>query len=149
MGALLNCWKGHFNLPVESSRPQKRAIETVCPVCGCEYNDRGIGLETIHFYEELIQRVISLFIATTEASSTLLANSINFVNEDDRRCLLSGLFKQITNSRSTNSDKHLDEFRPRCRQKWYSCLASHCLSQQSLTRTRRAGKQRSSRYACT
>ena len=50
--------------------------------------------------------VTTLIIATTEASAAMTANGINFINENNTWRVFFTLFKHITNSRSSNTNKH-------------------------------------------
>ncbi len=52
------------------------------------------------------------------------------------------LFKQITYTRSTYTDKHFYKIRTRQRKKRHLCFTSNCFGQQCLTSSRRSHKQR-------
>lgn len=39
----------------------------------------------------------------------LLAHSINFINEDNRRSLLPGLLEEVTDTGGTNTNEHFNE----------------------------------------
>ena len=45
----------HVNLAVETSCPEQCLVQYVCTVGGCENDDSGIGVKSIHLSKELIQ----------------------------------------------------------------------------------------------
>jgi hypothetical protein len=66
---------------------------------------------TVHFDEKLIESVFALVVASETLSPASFApNSIDFVDEDDARAVLSCLSEQVANSRWTHSNEHFQEF---------------------------------------
>ncbi|SII72341.1 Uncharacterised protein [Mycobacteroides abscessus subsp. abscessus] len=47
--------------------------------------------------------------AAAHTGTTLAADSINFINEDDGRSSLFSLIKQITHTRSPDTNEHFNE----------------------------------------
>ena len=45
----------HVNLAVETSCSEQCLVQYVCTVGGCENDDSGIGVKSIHLSKELIQ----------------------------------------------------------------------------------------------
>jgi hypothetical protein len=52
---------------------------------------------TVHFHEQLVQRVFPLVVAAAEPSpAPRPADCVNLVNENDARRLFAGLLEQVT-----------------------------------------------------
>src|SRR5271157_1219341 len=97
------------NLPVESARPQKGWVKHVRPV-GCGHNnDTLVRFEPVHFHEQLVKRLLSLVMSSTEARSSVPAHSIYLVYEYDAGCILLALVKQVSHARRTNAHEHFNE----------------------------------------
>ena len=61
--ALLDIGQAYLNLTIETTSTHKRLIENIYTV-GCRQDDNaGIGLETIHLGEELVEGVLPLVVA--------------------------------------------------------------------------------------
>jgi hypothetical protein len=106
----LDIWTINHNLAIEASRSSQSIIQDVHSVGTGEDHDACGWIETVHFYKELIQSILSLIVATREPTSTTLAtDGINLINEDDAGCIRSGLLEQIADTRWTDADKHFNE----------------------------------------
>mmetsp|Transcript_58143 Transcript_58143/g.135964 ORF Transcript_58143/g.135964 Transcript_58143/m.135964 type:complete len:204 (-) Transcript_58143:1119-1730(-) len=107
----LDIWWIHLNLTVESARSHKRLVQDVRPVCGCDDNDAIVNVETIHLSQELVDSLFPLIIPLAKASTSLSANCINFINEDDARGSLLSLGKEVSHTCCADACEHLNEFR--------------------------------------
>src|SRR5690554_477426 len=76
-----------------------------------------------------------------EACSALTANSIKLVDEDEARCILLGILKEIPNPGGTDPHKHFHKFRATDAEKRYARFSRNCPGQQRLTRTWRSNQQ--------
>ena len=54
--------------------------------------------------------IASLVIAAANARTTLSANGINFIDEDQTGTILFGSLKKIANTAGTDANKHFNEF---------------------------------------
>ena len=98
-------------MTVEATRAKKRRVENVWAVgCGDE-NHVGLRVEAIHFNQQLVEGLLALVVTAADAGTALTTNCVDFVNEDDGRGALLGLFEQVANTRSTNTDEHFDKVR--------------------------------------
>ena len=88
-------------------------------------------------------------IISHRAAIALLANCIDFIDKDDARRFLLGLFKKVTHLRCPHAHKHLDEFRSCNRKERHLCLACHCLGQHCLACPRRPDEQDAFWHCCT
>src|SRR5207244_10717113 len=72
-------------LPIEPARPQEGRVEDVRAVGRRTHADACRRVKTVHLDEELVQRLLALVVATTEARAALSAYRVDLVDEDDRR----------------------------------------------------------------
>ena len=86
---------------------------------------------------------------TAHAGAALATHGIDFVNEDDGRCVLLGLVEEITDPRCTQTDEHLDEVRTCHGVEGNAGLTGYGPGQKGLTGSRRAIEQDTARYAGT
>src|SRR5690606_37238889 len=87
-------WFVNRNLAVETSRTKQCRVQHVRPV-RCSHDDNArIGSKPIHLYQQLVQRVLPLIVAT---HYTILASGptdrIDLIDKDDTRCFVLGLPK--------------------------------------------------------
>lgn len=75
--------QGDFDLAVEPSRPKQCAVEAVSAVGGRKYNHCCVGLESVHFNEQLVQSVVALLVSATHPATTFLADCVDLINEND------------------------------------------------------------------
>ena len=75
----------------------------------------------------------------------MTTDGIDFVDEDDGRGTLLRLVEEIANTGRTNTDKHFHEVGTRDAEERNPSFTGNCLSNKSLTRSRRAVEQYSAR----
>ena len=93
---LFEVGKGDDDLAVEAARPQQRRVKDVGPV-GRRHHDDALGrLEAVHFGQHLVEGLLPLVVAAAQPCSTLAADGVDLVDENDRRCLLTGALEQVT-----------------------------------------------------
>ncbi len=98
------------HLPVEPAGPQQRGVEHVRPVRRGDDDDAAILLESIHLYEELVQRLFAFIVPTAQSGAPVPADCIDFIDKYNRGCILLSGLEQVPDAARTDSDKHLDEF---------------------------------------
>ena len=81
--SFLDTGKTNLNLSVKATRSEKSRIKTITSVCSRKHNHRRVGLEAVHLHEQLVEGVVTLLVAATHSTATLLANSVDLVNEND------------------------------------------------------------------
>ena len=74
---------GH--LPIEAPGAQEGRVEHVGAVRCRDDDDVRVGVEAIHLDEEMVERLLPLVVAATEARPTLPSDGIDLVDEHDRR----------------------------------------------------------------
>ena len=120
--------------PVEAPRPQQSRVQDVGPV-GCGDDDYiGVGVKAIHLNEHLIQGLLALVVAATQACAALAADRIDLVDEDNTRRVAFGLIEQIAHPAGANADEHLDELGSRYGEERHACFSGDRFRKQGLTR---------------
>ena len=66
----------HHHPAVKTSGPQQRRIEHVRPVGGGHQNDAFVGLETVHFDQQLIQRLLALIVTAAQAGAAMASDRV-------------------------------------------------------------------------
>ena len=89
----------------------KGGIQNIRPVGGRDEDDPFIGLETVHFHQDLVKCLLTLVIAAAKASTTLPPYRINFVYKYNGRGALLRFFKEIAHAAGADANKHLHELR--------------------------------------
>ena len=139
----------HDHLTVKAPRTQERRIQHIGAV-GCRDHDHTLsGLKPVHFNQHLVQRLLALIVAATEACAALTAHCVNFVDENDAGRVFFGVFEHVAHTGRTHADKHLHKIRTRDAEKRHLGLARNRLGQQGFTGTRRAHHQHAARDAPT
>jgi hypothetical protein len=106
-----NVWSIDGNMSIESTRSHQGTVENICSIRTGQYDNVLVGTETVHLDEKLVERRLSLIV--TAKASTLASgftDRIDFIDENDTGRILFGVGKEISDSRRTDTDKHLDEF---------------------------------------
>ena len=78
-------------------------------VSSSQNNNTGIPFKTIHLGQQLIQSLFT-FVVAADLAITFLADGINFIDENDTRRFLFGLFEKVADLGSTHADEHLNKF---------------------------------------
>ena len=131
----------HNHAPVEAPGPQQRRIEHVGPVGGSHQDHAVVRLKAVHLHEQLIQRLLALVVSAAQAGAAMAAHRVDFIDEDDARCILLALLKQVAHAARAHADEHLNEIRTGDGEEGNVGLAGHRARQQSLAGSRRAHQQ--------
>src|SRR5665811_1706214 len=129
------------DLAVEAARAQEGGVKDVRSVGGSDQDDVGLDVEAVHLDEELVERLLTLIVATAEAGATVAADGIDLVDEHDRGGVGLGLFEQVAYPGGTDADEHLDEVRTGDRVERHGSLARDGARQQGLAGAGRAVEQ--------
>jgi hypothetical protein len=89
-------WITDSNLAIKAARAQKCRIEDLRAVRSGHNNDgcAGIRLETIKFFQQLVERLLTFVVAPqAHDSPAALADGVNLIDEHDRRSLFARLFE--------------------------------------------------------
>jgi hypothetical protein len=103
--------QANHDLSIETARPEQRRVEHVWSVSGSDNNYAVINLKTIHFDEQLVQRLLTLVMPTAKAGATMAPDSVYFIDKNNAGSLFLCLIEHIANTRGADAHKHLDEIR--------------------------------------
>lgn len=98
----------HRDMPVEAAGTQKRRVEGLGPVGRGEHDNAAALVETVHLRQELVEGLFALVVAA-QPDAAAAADSVNLIDEDDRRRPPAGLAEKVTYPGGTHADEHLDE----------------------------------------
>ena len=130
----------HRHPAVKAAGAGEGRVKGVGAVGGGEDDDPGVALEAVHFRQELVEGLLSFVIAANLAV-TLLADSVNLVNEDNAGCLLLGLLEQVAHLGSAQAHEHLHELRAGHGEERHISFTCHRLSQEGLACAGRSHQQ--------
>ena len=137
----------HHDLPVEAAGAQQRGVEHVGAVGGRDDDDALVGLEAVHLDQQLIQRLLALVVAATEAGAAVPADGVDLVDEDDAGGILLGLLEHVAHARGADADEHLHEVGARDGEERHVRLAGDGARDQRLAGAGGADQQRAARDA--
>lgn len=121
------------DMAVETTGAKEGFVEHIDAVGGSDNNDAGGIFEAVHLDEDLVQGLF-VFAASTTTSVTLVSDSVDFVDEDNRGGVFLGLTKQVANARSANTDEHFGKFGTGDREERDISFAGDSAGHQSLPR---------------
>mmetsp|Transcript_1727 Transcript_1727/g.4031 ORF Transcript_1727/g.4031 Transcript_1727/m.4031 type:complete len:777 (+) Transcript_1727:352-2682(+) len=142
-------WHGNVDQLIQTSRTHQRGIDNVGSVGSTDNKDILLCTHSVHFCQKLVHDTIGSTTTISGRSSTLLGDGIQFIEKQDTRSGLSGLFKDITNIRLGFSKPHCQEFRSLDRNKVCLTFVGNSLCHERLTATGRSVEQDTLAWAHT
>ena len=98
-----------IHLTVETAGTQQRVIEDIRAVRRRHDYDALVAAEAVHLNEQLVERLLALVVSAAEAAASLAADSVDLIDEDDRRSDLLCLLEQVAHTACADADIELDE----------------------------------------
>jgi hypothetical protein len=129
------------DLPVEAARPEERRIQHVGAVRRGEKDDSLVGLEPVHFDEELVERLLALVVAAAQPRAPVATDGVDLVDEDDAGCMGLALLEEVAHPRRSDTHEHLDEVRARHLEEGTPGLPGDRLRHERLSGSRRSDQQ--------
>ena len=133
------------DLAVKTAGAQQRGVQHVRAVGGSDDDDAFIAFETVHFDEELVQRLFAFVVSATETGTALTADGIDFVDKDDAGRVFFRFFKHVAHARGADADEHFHKIRAGNGEKRHFRLASNGARQQGFTGAGRADHEQAAR----
>ena len=126
-----------------SNRPgrSRGRVQHVRTVGRGDDDDPFVAVESVHLDQQLVERLLALVVPAAETRSTVAADRVDLVDEDDARRVLLGLVEHVADARRADPDEHLDEIGTGDREERHLGLAGDGLGEQRLAGTRRAHHQ--------
>ena len=135
------------HLPIKPSRTQDRRVKDIHAVGRRHHDNPLVSSKAVHLYKELVQCLLSLIVAAAHTSTSSSRHCVDLIDKNNTWRIFLGIFKEISHSGCTYSDKHLYKIRTGNREKRDVRLPCHCLCKQCLTGSRRPLKKHSLRYS--
>jgi hypothetical protein len=126
---------------IETARAEKRGVEDVGPVGRGDEDYAVVGLETVHFHQQLIQGLLALVMSAAKACATVTSDGVDFVDEDDAGGVLLALLEEVADAGCADAYEHLDEVRTGDGEEWDVGFASDCAGQEGLAGSRRSDEE--------
>ena len=139
--AAANVGTRHHHAAIEAARPQQRRIEHVRTVGSGDQDDAFVRLEAVHLDQQLVQGLLALVVSAAQASATMAAHGVDFVDEDDAGSVLLALLEQVADAAGAHADEHLHEVGTRDAEERHVGFAGHRAGQQGLAGSRRPDQQ--------
>src|SRR6056297_2783937 len=95
----LDIQQRHHYLPVKSPRSEQSRVQYVRPVGGGNQDNTFVGLESVHFYQQLIQGLLPFIMTAAQASPPMSAHGVYLVNIYNTGRVLLPLNKQVPDPR--------------------------------------------------
>ena len=131
----------NHHLAVKAARTHQGRIQHIGTVGGRHDDDAGVALKAIHLGEQLVEGLLPLVVATTQAGAALAAHGVDLVDEDNAGGTLLGVLEEVTHPAGTHPHKHLHELRTGDGEEGNTRLAGHRLGQQGFAGARGADQQ--------
>ena len=131
----------HHDLAVEAARTQQRRVQDVGSVRRGDDDDALGGVEAVHLVQHLVQRLLALVVAATEAGAALATNGVDLVDEDDGRRLLARGREEVAHAARADADEHLHEVRSRDGEEGHARFAGDGAREHRLAGPRRTDEQ--------
>src|SRR5699024_358041 len=74
---------GDRNLPVETAGTEQCRVKDVGSVCCGNHDDAFVFAKAIHLHKKLVERLLTLIVAAADTGTTLTADCIDLIDEDD------------------------------------------------------------------
>jgi hypothetical protein len=93
------------------ARSQQRWIEHVRTVGRRDEDHTVVQLQSVHFDEELIERLLPFMVPVTESGPSVPADGVDLIDEHDAGCVLLALLEQVADAGCPDAYEHLNEIR--------------------------------------
>ncbi len=127
--------------PVEPAGPEQGRVKNIRTVGGGQHDNVGIGLETVHLHQNLIQGLLPLIVSTAQTGAAVASYCVNLVHEYDTGRIPFRLFEQVPHPGGAHADEHLYELAAADVEEGHAGLAGHGPGQQGFARPRLAYQQ--------
>ena len=130
----------HDDPSVKTAGAQQCLVQDLGPVGGPYDQDALGGIETVHFGQELVEGLFTLFVAAV-AGVAAAADGVDLVDKDDAGSVLGGLLEKVTDTGCAHAYVELYEIGACQGKEGHVGFACHGLGQQSLASSGRAHQQ--------
>ena len=128
----------HHHAPVKAARPQQGGVQHVGTVGGGEEDHAGIGVEPVHFHEELVEGLLALVVPAAQAGAALAAHGVDLIDKNQAGLVGLGRVEQVPDAGGADAHEHLHEIGSGNVEERHSGLAGDGARQQRLAAAGRA-----------
>ena len=132
---------GHHDLTVEAARTQQGRVKHVGTVGRGDHDDRFRRVKAVHLDQQLVEGLFAFVVTTAQASATMAADGVDFVDEDDAGAVFLSLLEHVADAAGADADEHFNEVGARNVEERHTRLARDGAAEQGLTRTGRTDHQ--------
>jgi hypothetical protein len=129
------------DLAIEATGTEDCGVEHVRAVGSREDDHFMAVVEAIHFDQHLVQSLLTLVVDIANTRAAPAPDSVQLVDEHNRRRGLFRLFEQVAHPAGAHPDKHLDELRTAEMEERSFRFSSHRPRHQRLSGPRRSHQQ--------
>src|SRR5690606_14691448 len=94
---------------VEPARTEQRRVKNIRPVGGGHNDDAFVHTETVHLDQQLVEGLLAFVMTAAQAGTALAPDGVNLVDKNNTGGILLRVLEQVANTRSADTDEHLDE----------------------------------------
>src|SRR4029079_1779268 len=88
---------------------EKSGVKNVGTVGRRDENDAFAAFESVHFDENLVERLLALVVSAANAGEPVATDRVQLVDEQQAGRVFLALLKKIAHARGADADKHFDE----------------------------------------
>ena len=98
-------------LTVKTAGSQQSRVKDIGTVCRSNDDNSLILLKAVHLNKELVKGLLTFIVTAAQSCTSLTANSVDLVDENDSGSILLCSFKKVSYTGSTHAHEHLNEVR--------------------------------------
>jgi len=104
-------------------------------------DDALVGAKTVHFHEQLVERLLPLVVSAAQARAALAADGVDLVDKDDAGGIFFRVFEQVADAGSAHADEHFHEIGTADAEERHAGFTGDRARQERFPRSRRADEQ--------
>src|SRR6185295_3737998 len=114
---------------VKTTGSRESGVEDIHTIGRAQHHNSVRSCKPVHFNEQLVEGLILLHFTSTSTSVALASGSIDFINENNTRCLGARLFEQRPHATCPDANEHFHELRAGGGKERHTRFSSNCLCQ--------------------
>ena len=134
------------HLAVEPAGTEQGGVENVGAVGGRHDYYAFVSLESVHFHQQLVERLLPFVVTSSESRSPVPSHGVELVDENYARGVFLRLYEQVPYPGRPDAHEHLHEIASADDEKRHFRLSRYRLGQKGLARSRGTDQQDSLGY---
>jgi len=132
----------HHHLAVKAPRSQKRRVQHVGTVGRRNQNHAFVGLEAVHFHQQLVERLLPLVMSAAQTGAPMAPYRVDFIDKNDAGGVFLCLAEKVPHAGRSNADKHFHKIRAADAQKRHVRLPGNRARQKGFSGSGRPHQQK-------